>query len=180
MALEPWGMTIGHDPSKLSIMKTQKNWTNALAPTFVLLLALCMANRVVSQEVAPTATHKTHISKEAFPKGNLINMVHGWGGMTVAINEPKAGTDFTPLLKGLKDNLCQVPHWGYLEKGKIQVVDFHKNTEIIKAGEVFYMAPGHTLIVEEDARIIDFSPEREMKELNEFVLKKIAQMQKGG
>ncbi|WP_020532589.1 hypothetical protein [Flexithrix dorotheae] len=118
-----------------------------------------------------------HISKANFPKGNVINMVNGWGGMTVGINEFKAGTDFTPMLQGLKENLCQVPHWGYLEKGKIRVIDSDKASVTIEAGEVFYMPPGHTLIIDEDARIIDFSPEKEMKELNEFVLNKIAQMQ---
>ncbi len=65
-------------------------------------------------------TGEIHISKDNFPKGNIINMVNGWGGMTVAINEPMAGTDFTPILKGLKDDLCQVPHWGYLEKAKYE------------------------------------------------------------
>lgn len=70
-----------------------------------------------------------------------------------------------------------MPHWGYLEKGKIRIVNSDKNTTTVLAGEVFYMPPGHTVIVDEDARIIDFSPEKEMKELNEFVLNKIAQMQ---
>lgn len=171
---------VRHGPLNNFIMKTPENKRILPVPLFVLLLAMGMAPRAVSQEAAPKTdiSAKTHIPKEAFPKGNLINMVHGWGGMTVAINEPKAGTDFTPLLKGLKDDLCQVPHWGYLEKGRIRVVDFHKNTETITAGEVFYMAPGHTIIVEEDARMIDFSPDREMKELNAFVQEKVAQMRK--
>lgn len=162
-------------------MKTQESRTVAFVPTFILLLALSMVSNANSQEVALAKDPqqvKTHIPKDSFPKGNPINMVHGWGGMTVAINEPKAGTDFTPILKGLKDDLCQVPHWGYLEKGKIRVIDYHKNTETIKAGEVFYMAPGHTVIVDEDARIIDFSPEREMRELNAFVLQKLAKASK--
>jgi hypothetical protein len=28
-----------------------------------------------------------------------------------------AGTDIAPLLKGLKDDLCQSPHWGYMLAG---------------------------------------------------------------
>lgn len=121
----------------------------------------------------------THLSKEDFPKGNIINIVNGWGGMSVAINELKAGTDFTPLLKGLKDDLCQVPHWGYLEKGKIRIIDSGNTTITVLGGEVFYMPPGHTVIVDEDARIMEFSPEKQMKELNEFIVNKVAQMQKG-
>ena len=162
-------------------MKLRENKKNALILTVIFMLTSLSEQQLIAQNVVLQTDEvqgKTHISKDAFPKGNIINMVHGWGGMTVAINEPKAGIDFTPILQGLKDDLCQVPHWGYLEKGKLRVIDAHKNTHRIVAGEVFYMPPGHTLIVDEDARIIDFSPEKEMKELNTFVENKIAEMQK--
>ena len=122
-------------------------------------------------------TGPTHISKEDFPKGNVINIVEGWGGLAVSINEPPAGTDYTPFLKGQKDNLCQVPHWGYLEKGKIRIIDKDNNTLVVGAGEVFYMPPGHTVIVDEDARTIEFSPEKGLTALNEDVLKILAEMQ---
>jgi hypothetical protein len=65
-------------------------------------------------------TGPIQISKADFPKGNIINMVGGWGGLAVAINEVPAGTDYSPVLVGLKDDLCQVPHWGYLEKGRYE------------------------------------------------------------
>jgi hypothetical protein len=44
----------------------------------------------------------------------------------------------------------------------------------LKAGDVFYMAPGHKAVVEEDLKLIDFSPEKEMKELINHVEKKLA------
>ena len=44
-------------------------------------------------------------------------MIHGWGGMTVDMNAAPAGTDFTPLLEGLENDHCQVPHWGYVIEG---------------------------------------------------------------
>ncbi len=162
-------------------MKSRKNKKRVRLLVATLILTLFTGKKMTSQEVILQTNEvkgETHISKDDFPKGNIINMVNGWGGMTVAINEPKAGTDYTPILKGLKDDLCQVPHWGYLEKGIIRIVDSDKNTETVLGGEVFYMPPGHTLIVDEDARIIDFSPEKEMKELNDFVINKIAQMPK--
>jgi hypothetical protein len=119
------------------------------------------------------------ISKADFPKGNIINMVGGWGGLAVAINEVPAGTDYSPVLVGLKDDLCQVPHWGYLEKGKIRIIDKDKKVVVVNAGGVFYMPPGHTVIVDEDARIIDFSPENQMKELNAHVNNKLSEMGSG-
>lgn len=113
----------------------------------------------------PETPKITHISKSDFPKGNMVNLVKGWGGMAVAINEVPAGTDFAPLLKGQKDDLCQVPHWGYMEKGKLQAEYKNRPSEIISAGEVFYMPPGHTVKVLDDARLIDFSPEEAMMAL---------------
>jgi hypothetical protein len=117
------------------------------------------------------------ISEEDFPKGNIINMVGGWGGLAVVINEFPAGTDFTPILAGLKDDLCQVPHWGYLEKGKLRIIDKNKKTTVVNGGDVFYMPPGHTAIIDEDSKIIEFSPEEGMHELNKHVQKKVAEMQ---
>jgi hypothetical protein len=122
-------------------------------------------------------TGPIQISKEDFPKGNVVNLVGGWGGLAVAINEAPAGTDYTPFLVGLKDDLCQVPHWGYLEKGKMRIIDKDNNETVVKAGGVFYMPPGHTVIVDEDIRLIDFSPEHEMVELTKHVLKRVAELE---
>ncbi len=118
-----------------------------------------------------------HLSPEDFPTGNVINMVGGWGGMAVTINQATAGTDYTPVLVGLKDDLCQVPHWGYLEKGKLRIIDKNKKTTVVNGGEVFYMPPGHTAIIDEDSKIIEFSPEEGMHELNKHVQKRVAEMQ---
>lgn len=43
------------------------------------------------------------------------------GDMRVAIISVPAGTDFGPLLKGLPDDLCPCPHWGYVMKGRLQI-----------------------------------------------------------
>ncbi len=32
-----------------------------------------------------------------------------------------AGTDMAPLLKGLEDDACQAPHWGYMISGEVVV-----------------------------------------------------------
>jgi hypothetical protein len=123
-------------------------------------------------------TGPIHLSPDEFPKGNIINMVGGWGGLAVVINEVPAGTDYTPVLVGLKDDLCQVPHWGYVEKGKLRIIDKNKKTVVVKGGEVFYMPPGHTVIIDEDSKVIEFSPEEGMHELNKHVQKRVAEMQK--
>ena len=122
----------------------------------------------------PYADKEQHISIDQFPKDMVINHLNGWGGMTISINELPAGTDFAPLLEGLKNNSCQVPHWGYILKGSIRLNYDDGKEVILKSGDVFYMAPGHKAFATEDVKLMDFSPEKEMKELINHVEKKIA------
>jgi hypothetical protein len=72
-----------------------------------------------------------------------------------------AGTDISPLLKGLEDDLCQSPHWGYLIEGEITVIYRDGSTETVLGGDIFYWPPGHTVKVGKDAEIILFSPQVE-------------------
>jgi hypothetical protein len=44
----------------------------------------------------------------------------------------------------------------------------------VTTGEVFYLPPGHTAIVEEDLKLLDFSPEKELKEVMDHIAKKLA------
>lgn len=114
-----------------------------------------------------------HISLEKFPKNMVINHLGGWGGMTIAVNEIPAGTDFTPLLQGLKNNSCQVPHWGYILKGALRLKYDNGSEVLLKAGDAFYMSPGHKASVEEDLKLLDFSPEKEMNELIKHIEQKV-------
>jgi hypothetical protein len=72
-----------------------------------------------------------------------------------------AGTDLTPLLKGLEGDLCQAPHWGYLIEGEVTVTYKDGQRETVSGGDLFYWPPGHTLKVGRDAEIILFSPQAE-------------------
>lgn len=120
---------------------------------------------------------ETHVHLDNFPKGEVIPMIHGWGGMTVDLNNAPAGTDFTPLLEGLENDHCQVPHWGYVVHGSIQIVYEDGSTDVFKEGEAFYMKPGHTGQVLEDLQLVSFSPEEGMHELGDHLKKKVAEMQ---
>ena len=106
----------------------------------------------------------------------VLRNVTGYGGMTIAFNELPKGTDFTPLLQGLKNNSCYCPHWGYIVEGSIRLIYDDKTEEIVNAGDVFYWPAGHTAIVEEDLKLIDFSPEKEFGEVMEHIGKKMAEM----
>jgi hypothetical protein len=72
-----------------------------------------------------------------------------------------AGTDITPLLKGLQGDLCHAPHWGYLAEGALTVTYNDGSKDEVKGGDLFYWPPGHTVCVEKDAEVIMFSPQHE-------------------
>ena len=123
------------------------------------------------------------IKKEDIPTtmqgpDTIMRGLSGWGGMTVAFNEFPAGTDFGPLLQGLKNNSCQCPHWGYIVQGKLLMKYDDGAEEYLSAGDVFYMQPGHTGIVQEDVKLLDFSPEKELNEVLSHIAKKVEEFSK--
>jgi hypothetical protein len=123
------------------------------------------------------------IKKEEIPitmqaPDTIMRGLPGWGGMTVAFNEMPAGTDISPLLQGLKNNSCQCPHWGYILQGELLMKYDDGTEEKLTTGDVFYMQPGHTAIVNQDTKLIDFSPQRELKEVMDHIAKKMAEFSK--
>ncbi len=108
--------------------------------------------------------------------GTIMRALPNYGGMTVCFNELPKGTDFTPLLQGLSNDSCHCPHWGYITEGKILVKYDDGQEETVGAGEVFYWPAGHTAIVQEDVKLIDFSPSKEFDEVIAHVGKKMAEL----
>jgi hypothetical protein len=96
-----------------------------------------------------------------------------WGEMNVAHVSFPAGADATPLLEGLPQNLCQCPHWGIVTKGSINVRYGDGRTETVRAGEVYYWPPGHTVSVDEDYNAIEFSPKDGMREVMDHLRQKM-------
>ena len=84
-----------------------------------------------------------------------------------------AGTDIAPLLKGLEDDLCQAPHWGYLIEGEVIVTYKDGQEETISGGDIFFWQPGHTVKVNRNAEVIMFSPQAEHCEVVEHLQKQL-------
>ena len=118
----------------------------------------------------------SHFTIDKFPTDQVLPMVHGMGGMTVDLNNSPGGSDFRPLLVGLENDHCQVPHWGYVVKGAIQIEYEDGTMEVFREGEVFYMRPGHTGEVLEDLVLVSFSPEEGMHDLAAHLEKRIAEL----
>ena len=155
---------------------------------YILILSLCVF--VLSPFLGFTQQKKNsgkpkswpieekHISMDSFPTNMMVNHLEGWGGMTVAVNSMPAGADIAPLLMGLKNNSCQVPHCGYIIKGSLRLQYDDGKEVVLKAGDLFYMSPGHKAKAEEDLKLLDFSPQDEFKELLVHLEKKIAEQKK--
>ncbi|MFH2051329.1 MAG: cupin domain-containing protein [bacterium] len=85
----------------------------------------------------------------------------GFGVMGAEFFSLGKGTDITPLLQGLKGDLCQCPHWGYLIEGELTITFADDSQDLVHGGDLFYWPPGHTVRADEDSEIILFSPAHE-------------------
>jgi hypothetical protein len=80
------------------------------------------------------------------------------GGMTLAFERLSAGVETAPLFRGLPDDACQSPHWGYVISGRLRVLSTDGGEETIAAGQAYYLPPGHNVLVEEHTLVLEFSP----------------------
>lgn len=95
------------------------------------------------------------------------------GGNTLAMMQLSGGTDFCELLKGLPDDACQCPHWGYVLQGQL-VVDYTSGQqEIIEAGEMYYCEPGHSVAAPIDTKYIEFSPTDQLMDVLDHAISKM-------
>ena len=108
---------------------------------------------------------------------NIMRTAKGFGGMDVNFHVFEAGTDFTPVLKGLEDDLCPCPHYGYIIEGAFRFVYKDGSEEVYETGDIYYAPAGHTAIVEKDTKLIDFSPVREHELLMSHVEQVVASME---
>ena len=98
-----------------------------------------------------------------------------WGEMNAALESFPAGLDTAPLFKGLPDDRCQCPHWGYVLKGRLRI-KYANHEEVLGEGDVYYLAPGHTVFFEEDSEVSEFSPRGEYQKTMEVTERNLAAM----
>jgi hypothetical protein len=101
------------------------------------------------------------------------------GGYTVNFVTFKQDIDATPLLKGLPEDKCPCPHWGYVLKGRLtfRVGD---SEEVFLAGDAFYLPPGHIPIGNEPgSELMQFSPAEELQRVTDTIMKNMQATQGG-
>jgi hypothetical protein len=83
------------------------------------------------------------------------------GGYTANFVSILETHDLAPMLKVLPGEHCSCPHWGYLLSGRL-TVNYGDRTEVIEAGDAFYMPPGHTPAALAGTEFVMFSPTDEL------------------
>jgi mannose-6-phosphate isomerase-like protein (cupin superfamily) len=80
-------------------------------------------------------------------------------------------------MKGLPDDRCQCPHWGYVITGRI-VFRYADHDEEFKAGEAFYTPPGHIPVEHQPgSEVVMFSPAEELRKTEAVMMKNMQEMQ---
>jgi hypothetical protein len=92
---------------------------------------------------------------------------------TVAFERFPIGSDPSPLFRGLPDDRCQCKHWGYVVSGQIRV-HYKESSEILRAGDAYYLRPGHLTELADGTEVIEFSHTSELAKTQEVVGRNMA------
>jgi len=114
------------------------------------------------------------VSRDSAPQrqeaGPVVDLRGELDGYTVSFTSLLEDIDATPLLKGLPDDRCQCPHWGYVLKGKV-TYKAADGEETFEAGDAYYVPPGHTPVGHAGSEVVEFSPTKELQQTMELVSK---------
>jgi hypothetical protein len=119
----------------------------------------------------PSASHDELPLEEIVP--GYESRMADWGGITVAFEKAHAGQDASSMVKGLPDDRCQAPHWGYLFSGRMEV-DYGDRRETIVGGQAYYIGPGHKLTFESDCEALEFTPTEALEQTLDAVRRNYA------
>ena len=101
-------------------------------------------------------------------EGGIVIQEAVWGDIHVSFETFGEAFDVTPLHKGCPDDRCQCPHWGYLLRGQMRI-NYPDHEEVIRAGDAYYLPPGHHAFYEAGTEAVEFSPNEAFKEMMEIV-----------
>ena len=123
------------------------------------------------------------VSKESATQGGefgpVTDRAEQLGEYTVNFTSFAEPVDGTPLLRGLPDDRCQCPHWGYVIKGRV-TFRFPDRDEVYSAGDAFYTPAGHAPVIRESGtEFVMFSRAEQLKVTEEVMQRNMAAMQAG-
>ena len=93
-------------------------------------------------------------------------------GYTTSLVTTSVDADLTELLRGLPDDVCPSPHWGYVFAGRMWW-RFPDRIEEIGPGEAYYVEPGHTSGADAGSEFLVFSPTEVMDEVEAHMMRRV-------
>jgi hypothetical protein len=123
------------------------------------------------------------VSKESASQGGdhglVLDRAEDLDGYTVNFVTFREDIDHTPLLKGLPDDRCQCPHWGYVLSGRL-TFRFADREEVYEAGDAFYAPPGHVPVHNEPgSEYVQFSPAEALRKTSAVLMQNVQVMHTG-
>ena len=98
------------------------------------------------------------------------------GGYTVNFVTFADEIDGTDLFKGLPNDQCSCPHWGYVFKGQLRFRT-DDGDQVFGPGDAFYLPPGHVPVVAAGTEYVQFSPTTQLHVVSEHMAARARQMQ---
>lgn len=89
-------------------------------------------------------------------------------GYNVGFEHFREDADATPLFRGLPDDRCQSPHWGYVISGSV-TFRYADRDETYETGDAYYAPPGHIPVISAGTDIVEFSPTDDYRRTIEVV-----------
>ncbi len=121
------------------------------------------------------------VSKESATRGGdygpVVDRNDEVEGYRIGFTTFKENIDGTPLMKGLPDDRCQCPHWGYVFSGSL-TFRFPDHDEVFEAGDAFYTPAGHIPVFNQPGtEIVMFSPAEELNATEAVMMKNMQALQ---
>jgi hypothetical protein len=111
--------------------------------------------------------------------GPVVDLRDELDGYTASFTSLLVDIDATPFMKGLPDDRCQCPHWGYVFKGRM-TARYADRDEVYAAGDAFYSPPGHVQVANEPGtEFVWFSPSEELRAAEAVMIKNMQAMPNG-
>ena len=111
--------------------------------------------------------------------GQVVDRADQLDGYAVNFVEFREDVDATPLLKGLPDDRCQCPHWGYVLRGRVTFA-YADHEEVFATGDAFFTPPGHIPVKHQPGtEFVMFSPAEELRKTEAVMAKNMQAMQGG-
>jgi hypothetical protein len=122
----------------------------------------------------PSTSKET--ASQSHDLGVMVGHYEELDGYTVGFEAFREDADATPLFKGLPDDRCQSPHWGYVVNGRI-TFRFRDHDEVYETGDAYYAPSGHIPVIAAGTEVVEFSPTEEYTRTMRVVEQNLAQLQ---